>query len=309
MTKDVRAGFVLAIALLAPAAGWAQEPSAFVTEIDRKNGEILIRRAGDSTWEPAKPLHVLRPGDQIEVAGGSTITVVFHGGAAATIKAQSSPYVVPAAVKAARSRTTEITSSLTRFFLGKQAPPVFKAAVTRSTAPTIVGPRETRVMTPRPVFEWEDCDGRSCTIRLLGADSRLLWEEKNLGGRSAVYPARLPALQGGARYIWELETVGLPPQRTGFDVMTDEEAGRVQKALTDLANAGYSPGTLAVVRGGLLFSEGLFADARRELEEAEQRRPDDPTYAFLLAHVYERVGLTAKARQKLARAQRGSAGP
>ena len=45
----------------------------------------------------------------------------------------------------------------------------------------------------------------------------------------------------------------------------------------------------------MLYEEGLFADARRDLEQAAAADPREATVRFLLGHVYEHVGLTGKA--------------
>lgn len=72
---------------------------------------------------------------------------------------------------------------------------------------------------------------------------------------------------------------------------------------TEQSRWAIHPGTVTVMRSALLFEEGLFTDARRELESAETRAPDDPTLLFLFSHLYEHIGLSGKPRQALQRAQ------
>src|SRR5262249_28840175 len=63
---------------------------------------------------------------------------------------------------------------------------------------------------------------------------------------------------------------------------------------------GGSP--LAIMRAGLLYREGLYAEARRELMAAIVQDPDEPTLRQLLGYVYDRVGLIDLAAQGFAEA-------
>jgi hypothetical protein len=283
---------------------WADGPIAYITEIHRQKGEVLVYRVADGVWKLPQPLLALRVGDQIKVSGDARVVVLYHGGGTVTVSSQTSPTTMQRPTGADRNRRGEVTVALSEFFLGKQAPPVFKGAVTRGQAVTIVSPRHTRIFPGAPVFEWEGGDGRPCRIRVIAGGSPV-WEQPNAVGGRVVYPADAPTLRAGVRYTWELESPGRPAERTGFEVLSDTDARRVRDALASVdraIQAGYSAGTASVMRSALLFEEGLFAEASQELERAELRSPGDPTPAFLLAHVYEHVGLTAKARQALERA-------
>jgi hypothetical protein len=292
---------------LAGGAG-ASEPIAYLTEIHRKagTGEILVHRAVDGGWKPPQPLLALRAGDQIKVTGDARVVVLYHGAGTTAVSAQMSPFTVKPPATLDKPAPPQVTAALLEFFLGKQAAPAFKGAVTRSAAPTIVSPRYTRLFPGTLVFEWEGAAGQPCTVRVLGAQS-VLWEQRNVVTGTVAYPASAPALQAGARYAWELHAAGHPPQRTEFEIMTEGDARRVRDALAAVEQtvpAGHAPGTVTVMRTAILSEDGLFADARRELEAAERRTPDDPTLPYVLAHVYEHIGLTAHAREALHRASR-----
>lgn len=307
MSHAWRAVLCLAVALaLAPPAA-ADDPIAYVTEIHRGagKGEVLVRRASESAWKAPQPLLALRAGDQITVSADARVVVLYHGAGTVAVSVQTSPYTVQASTTPAAGRS-QMTAALTEFFLGKQAPPAFKGAVTRGAATTtIVSPRHTRLFPGPPVFEWDGGAGRSHTVRVIG-EPGVLWEKANVIASPLAYPSTAPALRPGVRYAWELESLGQPPQRTEFEVMTDADAVRIGDALSALdrtVQATSAPGTVTVMRTAIFFDEGLFADARRELEAAERKNPDDPTLPFLLSHVYEHIGLTARARQALQRAQ------
>ena len=245
-------------------------------------------------------------GDQIKVSGAARVVVLFHGAGTTAVSAQTSPFTVRPPAVGGKPASPQVTAALTEFFLGKQSPPTFKGAVTRSAAPTIVSPRYTRLFPGPPVFEWAGAAGQPCMVRVIGPDGQL-WEQRDVVAATLAYPSSAPALRSGVRYVWELHSVGHPAQRTEFEIMGDSDARRVRDALSAIEQTvpvSSAPSTVTVMRAAILSEDGLFADARRELEAAERRNPDDPTLPYVLAHVYEHLGLTAEARQALQRAAR-----
>lgn len=305
MTMHCARLLALVVPLMLASPSWAQGPVAYITEIRGGKGEVLVQAAGMADAKPPQPLSALKAGDQIKVTGQGRVTVLYHGGGTVTVTAQSTPHVVQITPNAG-GRRTEMTAALSGFFLGKQTPPEFRGAATRGAPPpTIVSPRHTRLVAGEPVFEWEGCAGRACSIRVLEG-SRTLWEQRELRTEAVSYPTAAPPLRPGLRYAWEIQAPGEPTQRTEFEVMSAPDVARVREALgaiDRLAQGGYPPATITVMRAGVLVEEGLYADARRELEASEARNPDDPTVPYLLAHVYEHVGLTSKAREALRRAR------
>lgn len=295
----------LAVPVMLASPSSAQGPVAYITEIRGGKGDVLVQPAGTAEARSPQPLLGLKAGDQITVTGQGRVTVLYHGGGTVTLTAPATPYIVQSAPRAG-GRRTEMTAALTGFFFGKQAPPEFRGAATRGTPPpTIVSPRHTRLVAGEPVFEWEGCTGRACAIRVLEG-SRTLWEQRELRTEAVSYPSGAPPLRPGVRYAWEIQAPGEPTQRTEFEVMSAPDVARVREALgaiDRLAQSGYPPATITVMRAGVLVEEGLYADARRELEASEARNPADATVPYILAHVYEHVGLTSRARDALRRAR------
>ena len=66
---------------------------------------------------------------------------------------------------------------------------------------------------------------------------------------------------------------------------------------------GLPPGTRAVMRTAVLVEAGLHAEARRELVAAIRSAPEAPTPRLLLGHLYQRIGLAAKAADLVDQAQ------
>jgi predicted Zn-dependent protease len=88
--------------------------------------------------------------------------------------------------------------------------------------------------------------------------------------------------------------LGHPVQRAEFEILSASEVARVQSllALLEPMNLpGYRRNTVVVMRAGLLFQEGLYSEARKELLAAITADPKEPTLHFYLGRVYEKVGL------------------
>ena len=120
------------------------------------------------------------------------------------------------------------------------------------------------------------------------------------------YPSAAPPLAPGARYSWTLDVPGQTGQRADFEIVPEPDAARIRAALADLTPAalgGENGSPLALVRAGLFFQEGLYADARRELMAGIAQDPDEPTLRQLLGYVYDRVGLIDLAAQEFDEAE------
>ena len=294
----VTAGFMLVAAV-----AWAADPVGVLTEIQVRRGQVQVRSQGETDWSPPRPLQSLRPGDQVRVIGDGRAVIVLTGGRGSEIVTQNnSPFSV--AVKSGESvtdRARSVLSGVTNFLLGQQRPRQYQSLSVRSlgpTAPVIVSPRETKVLPDALTFEWLGSDRLKYSVRLLGPGGTV-WQQTDLERQPLTYPAGAPALVPGARYTWELDGKQHGVQRARFDVIGVSDLARVREDLAVLTPAaGYPPNTLTLMRAGLLFQDGLYADARRELLAGIAASPDEPTLHLLLAHVYDRTGLAQLAAQE-----------
>lgn len=287
----------------------AAQPVAYITEIHRPGAsEVGIKRAGQPDWRSPQPLLPLEPGDQVRVSGDARVVLLYHaGGGTQTVVASNSPFTVtPASGASSGEQFRVLATGITEYLFGKREAPTYKRAATRSLGALLISPRHTRLFPGEVVFEWEGSDGLSYTMRVLGHEG-VLWEQKNVPRRAVSYPATATPLRPGVRYVWELEVPGQPVQRTQFEVLTDGETARVRTALgiVELATReGYPRATVTVMRAALLSEEGLFTDARRELEAAVASNREEPTLRLLLGHVYDQIGLTEKAAEAFEQARR-----
>ncbi len=292
---------LLAVAglLLTQGLAWGAEPVAVLTEIQPGQGTVHVRRAGGLDWNVPQPLLALRPGDEIRVFGDGLAVIVFTGARGTqTVSQVNSPFTVHAPTGQTLTDSVQaLVASITRFLLGQKEvtyPRLYTRYPPTLTEPLLIlFPRETRSLTIAITFEWTGPTGNQYTLRVFGPQG-LLWEKANLPRRPLTYPPEAPALRAGSRYTWELETMGHPGQRAQFEILSASEAARVQAALALLQPAKlpeYRRNTLVVMRAGLLFQEGLYSEARKELLAAITADPIEPTLHFFLGRVYEQVGL------------------
>jgi len=283
--------------LLLQGLAWGAELVAVLTEVRIGHGEVGVKRAGEADWTMPGLLLALRPGDQLRVIGDGQAVLVFTGGRGAqTVSAANSPYTVQAPTgETGAKRLRTVVASVTQFLLGQPKELSYQSLSVRSIAqsPTLLSPRETRLL-PGPVtFEWAGPAELRYHIRVVGPQG-LLWEQANLPRQPLGYPATAPSLRAGVRYTWELEAPGHPLQRARFELLPAGEAARVQAALSLLppsSLAGYPRTTVLLMRAGLLFQEGLYHEARRELQADIAAEPHEPTLHLLLGNIYDRIGL------------------
>ncbi|MBI2525448.1 MAG: hypothetical protein HYV93_05655 [Candidatus Rokubacteria bacterium] len=292
----------LLVGLSVPAAVRAAEPVAVLTEIRPGQGEVRVKLAGEAQWKAPQPLLSLRPGDQVRASADARAVLVFTGGRAPeSVTAANSPFAVAAPSGAAGGqRVQALVDSVTQFLVGKQDKPAYVSLYvplsTRSVRlppPTLLAPRETRLLFGPVTFEWSGSDRLRYMIRLFGPDG-LVWEEGGLVRQPVLYPATAPALRPGLRYAWELHTERQPVQRAEFEILPPADARRVQQALALLvpsALPGQSGSTLALLRAGFLSQEGLYQEARKELLAAIAADATEPSLHQLLGHVYDRMGM------------------
>jgi hypothetical protein len=304
MTRRMTLLAALGIALLyAPA--WSSDPVAYITEIQRKgDGAAFVTRPGETQAQPAQPLLVLRRGDEVRVSGDVGVVLLYHAGAGTRrVDRSNSPFIVQApSMVRTNDRLQVLVATVGQVILNQQSAPVYRRLSVRSlepaaTAPVLLSPRSTLIL-PGPVtFEWTGSGPTSYGFRLFGPEG-LVWEQRDLARPRVVYPASAPPLTEGTRYTWEVQAPGQPAQRSEFELISQGDAIRIREALDTLQRAareGYSSGTVPLMRAAILLDEGLYADARRELQAAIDANRGEPAYHMLLGYIYQRIGLSAYA--------------
>ena len=298
----------LALGAFWPAVAGAADPVAVLTEIRPGKGEVRVKRTDDADWTAPRALQALRPGDQVRVTGDGRATLAFTGGSSQAVTAANSPFAVQAPRgETGADRAKGLMAGVTQFLLGQPKAPTYQALSVRAGAPPprILAPRDTRLLPGSITFEWAGPPRTDYVVRLTGPQG-LVWEQTGIPRRPLPYPSAAPPLVPGARYSWTLDVPGQAAQRADFEVVPEPDAVRIRAALADLTPAalgGENGSPLALVRAGLFFQEGLYADARRELMAGIAYDPDEPTLRQLLGYVYDRIGLIDLAAQEFDEAE------
>jgi len=297
VTRGARtSGWVLVGALLLASQVATAEPLAVLTELSLGNGDVRVRRAGETAWIGAQPLLALRPGDQIQATGSAQAVVVFSGGSVQKVAAESSPLTIqPPRSRSGKENVQSLLGGVVHFLLGQQKDPRFEQLAVRgpSLAPRIVSPRETRLLPGTVSFEWTGAAALRYQVKVVGPEGTV-WERDGLPRQPIPYPASAPPLRPGIRYTWSLAVPGQSTQQTHFEVVSAQEASQIQAALAELRRESlpeFPANTVLVMRAGLLVRERFYAEARRELLAGLAVDPSASTLRQLLGHVYEKTGL------------------
>jgi hypothetical protein len=310
-----RAGLALVAVLVAAAPLAAADAVAVLTEMVHGRGEVLVKFAGQTEWQRPQPLLALHPGDELRSAGDARAVVVFTGGGGArTVTAADGTLAISSPTGATGAdRARSLAGGVASFLLGRRPEPTYRSLSVRALRrpPVILAPRSTRVLPGPLTFEWGGPAQARYTVRLSGPRG-VQWQATDLPRAPLAYPSSAPGLEPGARYAWELLTPERETQRAEFEVMAATDAARVREALARLGpSSGAPPNTLALLRAGLLLSEGLHGDARRELLAAIGRDAAEPALYLLLAQVYDAMGLSelaAEASERSRQLAHGDAG-
>ena len=286
---------------------WAQggEAVAVITELKFNRGDIQIKAPGKKAAEKPAPLQSLYSGTQIVVTKDASVVVLFtEGMKTVTVNEKNSPFNVKPPEAKGGSPGAGMTQ-VANLLLGKKKPPSYVALAVRGSRhpPTLIAPRDTKIMTDAPTFKWMGMEMQAGTLRLYGPEGQL-WAAENIALTQIKYPSSASRLKPNVEYYWSIEKKGFPAEKSRFTILAPEEVKRVQEQLKSLeTTAGLSQTTLAVLKAGLLISHGLFYDAREALVEAASRDPDEPSVHLLLGETYEKTGLKSLALEEYGEAQ------
>ncbi len=293
----------------------AAEPVAVVIEIHLGEGQVQVRRSGETSWRPAQSLLSLRADDQIAILKDARITVAFRGARGTKMFTQADSPITVASddANATSGRPRVVWNTLFQFLTGaRHDRDLVPIAVRHGPPPrvAILSPLDGRVLPGSLRFEWTGCERSGCRVRVIGPEGTV-WMISDIREGGILYPTDGPALIAGIRYRWELEAPNAPRQHAFFELLSPDEADGVRSALAILnatETPGASPTSLAVLRVAYLIQTRLYSDARRELSSGIAADPPEPTLHYLQALLYERTGLADLAPQEYLAAQRLTGG-
>ncbi|HEX5530167.1 MAG TPA: hypothetical protein VFZ82_11420, partial [Methylomirabilota bacterium] len=256
-----------------------------------------------------RPLLALRAGDVVRTTDNASAVVLLSGGRGTVrVEGASGTFTVPGGAAPAQGQKarTLVEASL-GFLAGTTRESSLAVLATRGATrpPTIVSPRNGRVLPETLAFEWLGSRFTHYTVRVAGPAGPVI-ERREVTGARWEYPADAPALAPGVRYTLRVAAPGHPPQEAWFELADAERARAVAGDLAGLEQelgASVSPTSRAVLRAGLLAREGFLHDARRVVVAALVTDPDEPTLHLLLGDLYTRTGLTDLATESFDEAQ------
>jgi len=296
---------VLALCVSTSQNAQSQDAVAVITELKLNRGDVQIRVPGKSGPERPAVLQSLVPGAQVIASKDATAVVLFTDGSrTVTVNEKISPFEVKAS-PAKGGQGKNALGQVAGFLLGKKQPPAYVALATRGSKkpPTLLSPRNTKIMTDAPTLQWMGMDQQTGTVRVYGPEG-LIWAAENIALTQIRYPSTSAPLKSGVEYSWSLEKKGFPAQKASFTVMRGEETKSIQERLTSLQqSAGTSTTTLAILKASLLISNELFHEARELLIDAVKSDPDEPTLHFLLGEIYDKTGLKSLAGEEYSEAE------
>ncbi len=283
----------------------SQEAVAVITELKLNRGDVQIRAPGKKATEKPAPLQSLYAGTQVVASKDASVVILFtEGMKTVTIDEKNSPFEIrPPEAKTGQAGAN--VRQVAALLLGKKRPPTYVALAVRGGKhpPTLISPRETKLMAELPTFKWMGMDMQPGTLRVYGPEG-LLWTAENIALTQIKYPPSAPRLMPGVEYSWAIEKKSFPPEKARFKILTPEEAKPVQEQLKSLESAGGVPKTtLAILKANLLISHELFYEAREILAEAVSSDPDEPAIHLLLGETYEKTGLKNLALEEYGEAQ------
>ena len=295
-TKAAAAVLLLSSVLAQLGPVRAEDAVGLITEIKLDRGDVQVRLPGKN-WQKPAPLQSVYAGTQIQASKDATAVVLYtEGMKSVTVDKKNSPFEVKPGPAKAAPGIKEAAAAL----IGKQKPATYAALAVRggSQPPVLVTPRNTKIMTAAPVFQWMGMERQPGTVHVYGPDG-VLWSAENVSLTQMKYPASAPALKPGVEYAWTIEKQGTAFARVRFELLDAAGAKAVEEELASIKKAAsVTPTTGAVLQAGLYAGRGLFYDARAVLMDAIKRDPDEPTLHFLLADVYEKTGLSNMAAEE-----------
>ncbi len=276
-------------------AAWAhaQEAVAVITELKFNRGDIQLRTSTSAA--PAKPavLQSLYSGNVIQTSGDAVAVVFFTDGSRTVAVDEKNPNFE---IKAGQSKNSPASSKVREvagLLLGKRKPPTYVALSVRGKPqpPTLLSPRNTKLSNDVPTFQWMGMDQQPGSVKVFGPQG-MIWSADNINLTRITYPASAPRLQPDIEYTWVIEKKGFSVNRVSFKLLAPGEVAAIKERVVELAGvSAASKTTLAVLKANFLMSKDLFYDAREVLTEAIAADSDEPTLHFVLAELYDKIGL------------------
>ncbi len=270
--------FMALILTVHPGVSRGADAVAMVTDFMGR-GLIVIGHAE----KPCEILSYLPVGAEVRIDEGSTLSLVFFrssreylftGKAAIRIDEE-----VPKVLSGAKPRSRNLTLARETGLLPsggqgyEQTAIVLKGTVDKRKV-RLLGPKNTKVLTPNPVFRWEPVESATQYRFTLMDDSGRALIETRVDGTAFKLPPEI-RLTEARFYTWQVDarlaSCEVYSSSADFSLLERAERERINR----LRPADDAPFSELVLFAAMLEREGLRDEAHRYWKRLAAKRPDD----------------------------------
>jgi tetratricopeptide (TPR) repeat protein len=293
------------------------QTSPYVALVTALDGRVMIRKAAKTDFEKGVWGLQLHRGDQIKTSENSEVSLLFQNSNLITLGPNSNLTIGDNALagsqKPVKVASPELASNLSLLTFresrnGEASALAGLRAGASETDITLIAPRNSKIRSSQPSFEWmPQRPFESFTVTLL-SDKGVLWTRKT-PARRMDYPKDEPALERGKALFWTVEGENLFERAKsltiGFTVLSPEDAKSVaeqEQQLHQTVGADKENSTLQFLLGAYYHQQGLLTEAIAQFRHIAEKNPAAPLPHEILGTLYAKIGLKDHAISELQKA-------
>jgi hypothetical protein len=310
----VRLAVVILLTCTLQASAQAPPYTALITDL---TGTVIVQKSGRTDSEKGVWGMQLFRGDQIRTRENSQATLLFQNSNLITLGANSNLTIAdnlsPGSRNTVKSVNPDVTSGLSLLTFRESRDGETEAlaglrAAKSEAGITLLSPRNSKLRSSRPSFEWVTTRSHELYAVTLLADTGAVWTHRTDRTRMD-YPAGERGLERGKSYFWYVEGEDLFDRTkspgAGFTILSSDELKAVEEQEQQLRQSLGQDGDNASVcflLGAYYDRMGLLMEAIPQFRRIGERNPDAPLPHEILGKLYERAGLKDEAIRELQKA-------
>lgn len=290
LNKKILTGVILWLTwmgLVAPS--WANLSAVRIVEI---KGDVKLKRSRWKKYRKARPGDVLSPSDQLQLSAGASAQVKCNN-----LKIWYVPTGKVSQVASGCPGAKKVASRANNRRSTTRAP--------SETIPYIISPRNTFLLTNRPLLRWNAVPGASrYRVELRGGG--LDWQTET-SSTQIKYPGN-PPLEAGSRYLLSVTTdkrVSSEAEEGAnlrFSRLDASQIDSVRAGVNQLQQEQLTKEAKGLALADLYQEYQLNAEAIELLENLVKEGTQTPVVYQLLGDIYSQVGLSLQARNHYSKA-------
>ncbi|MFT5143690.1 MAG: tetratricopeptide (TPR) repeat protein [Rhodothermales bacterium] len=304
--SDMRSVFALLFLLLTIPAT-AQSHRALITEI---SGAVTVTRANGSAAGASWGLQLF-DGDMVTTGSGAKAALLYSNGSLLSMAANAEALVAGAGGSASSVDPTLMAdvSDMTLHRTGDGEIAALGGLRSGGSEADIdlQYPRQTRTLSPLPVFAWETWgEFEQYTVTVL-SDDGVVWSGTTTTETSLAYPESAPVLDPAQTYYWRVEGEDMldvvKSELIQFQTLSADDAVRIEAAVGNIRSTlGDDAESADYVVGSMYAKEGLNAEAIALFEGIAVRHADSAMVHEILGKLYYETGRKDLAVESLQKA-------